>query len=570
MGFLKGKRKNSLMAEALLGGILGLCFFYLLFGTYILNPLHVTWLLEPKSQDTIQHFIGWEFFRHESWHFPFGLILKYGAPLGTSIVYTDSIPLFAFLFKFFRFALPSSFQYFGIWFALCFFLQGFFAWLISNEISRYFFIKLSMTCFFLLSPIMLNRVIEHQALSAHWVILAALWLYIKPYTKRSNYFWLILNAMTVLIHAYLSFLILFIWIAYLIKHLFIQHDMTWRCAFFQISYYLAVIILLAWLAGYFIFISSQSIKAGGFIFNSMNLLAPIFPTQGSDVISGSWSLFLHPVSHVLLRQADEGFNYFGLGEILLIVFSIMYCIKNSLRLNKEKLKKWLPLIMVSFLFFIYSLSNKIYVGSYNIIYYSFPLRFDSFTEIFRNPGRFFWPVYYLIMIATFFVMSRVPGKWSFSLLSIALLVQLLDLSPKLHEFSRYFHQPPSITYHMTDPFWGAAQKKYTTLAFLPITETPQFDVRYFQDYLYYASSNNMNINNGYFARYDKVSLWKLRKQLFRQMYQGQFDSHTLYVIIDPSLISIIRAKTPPRSKVIHLLGYYVLAPDWYSSASIKS
>ena len=45
-------------------------------------------------------------------------------PNETSIIFTDSIPLFAFIFKVFRFLLPVRFQYFG-WFGLmCFMLQG--------------------------------------------------------------------------------------------------------------------------------------------------------------------------------------------------------------------------------------------------------------------------------------------------------------------------------------------------------------------------------------------------------------------------------------------------------------
>ena len=558
------------MIEALLAGLLGLFLFYLLLGFFILNPLHVSWLLEPNNQDTVQHFIGWEFFRHESWHFPLGLILQYGAPLGTSIVYTDSVPLFALLFKCFQSDLPAHFQYFGIWFACCFFLQGFFACLISHEISQNFYIKLLITSFFLLSPIMLNRLIEHQALSAHWVILAALWLYIKPYTKKSNPCWLVLNVITILIHAYLSFLILFIWIAFIIKNKFIRGVMSSTSFLLQVGCYFFCISILAWLAGYFIFYSSQSVKAGGFIFNAMNLLAPIFPTSGSEVLSSNWSLFLHPLGHLLTRQGDEGFNYFGMGELFLIIFSLLYCFKNKCWMSKEKFKEYLPLLLVCFFFFLFSLSNKIYVGQYNIINYSFPNHFEAFSEVFRNPGRFFWPAYYLIMIAAFFVVSRLPKKRSICLLSVALLLQLLDLSPKLRELVHYFHHPSPLIYPMTDPFWGMAEKKYTTLAFLPITEAPQLEVRYFQDYLYYAATHNMKVNNGYFARYDKVRLWKLRQQLSRQMYQGQFDSHTLYVIIDPSLISIIRAKSPPYSKIIHLLGYYVLAPNWFSSASIKS
>ena len=56
---------------------------------------------------------------------------NYGDVIGNSIVYSDSIPLFALIFKLINFALPEKFQYFSLWFMVCFFLQGFFKFFIN-------------------------------------------------------------------------------------------------------------------------------------------------------------------------------------------------------------------------------------------------------------------------------------------------------------------------------------------------------------------------------------------------------------------------------------------------------
>jgi hypothetical protein len=93
-------QKVFLLVASLSG--FGLAFYR--FGWIALNPSNVTWLL--AGLDEAQHFLGWHFFRHEPWSFPPGLIRGYLDPLGTSIGYTDSVPLLAFVSKVFAFALP--------------------------------------------------------------------------------------------------------------------------------------------------------------------------------------------------------------------------------------------------------------------------------------------------------------------------------------------------------------------------------------------------------------------------------------------------------------------------------
>ena len=43
--------------------------------------------------------LSWQYFQHNYWRFPLGKNPNYGLDIATSIVFSDSIPLFAFLFK---------------------------------------------------------------------------------------------------------------------------------------------------------------------------------------------------------------------------------------------------------------------------------------------------------------------------------------------------------------------------------------------------------------------------------------------------------------------------------------
>ena len=88
------ERKNCVIAASL-GGIA----FLLIYGIKILNPQYTDWLL--MGGDPSQHYLGWEFYRRSDWFFPLGLTDQLAYPLKTSVIYTDSIPLFAVFFKLF-------------------------------------------------------------------------------------------------------------------------------------------------------------------------------------------------------------------------------------------------------------------------------------------------------------------------------------------------------------------------------------------------------------------------------------------------------------------------------------
>ena len=74
------------------GALIGAMFFVWIADTRALDPREIEWLMRF---DWPVHFFGWHFFRNEPWHWPPGLVSGYNAPVGTSIGFTDSIPLVA-------------------------------------------------------------------------------------------------------------------------------------------------------------------------------------------------------------------------------------------------------------------------------------------------------------------------------------------------------------------------------------------------------------------------------------------------------------------------------------------
>ena len=157
--------------------------------------------------DAAQHYLSWEFFRHTPLlQWPIGANYPLGMELSSSIVFTDSIPIAAYLAKLFNPILPAPFQYLGIWIWLCFVLQAFFAqrflkFFLSNKAHVYF-----GACFVVLSPPLIYRLVHagygHIALASHWLILASFCLYLRP--GRNDLRWSLLIALCWLIQAYFA------------------------------------------------------------------------------------------------------------------------------------------------------------------------------------------------------------------------------------------------------------------------------------------------------------------------------------------------------------------------------
>ena len=114
---------------------------------------NVDWLLGGADTSNSQN--AWTFFKNDKWYFPLAKNPNYGLEIGTSVIFTDSIPILALLFKLFKNFLGENFQYFSLWIFLCFFLQLLISFLILEKITKNFHFSFLSSVFFVLSPIFL-------------------------------------------------------------------------------------------------------------------------------------------------------------------------------------------------------------------------------------------------------------------------------------------------------------------------------------------------------------------------------------------------------------------------------
>ena len=210
------KRLQNPYLIFVLGCLLGSLVFVCIYGLAVVNVTNVAWLTDSSQAEGL-----WDLTQH---------YLIYSQPV--SIVYTDSIPLFALLFKILSPLLPANFQYFGLFELLSYALMGGFGALFVRAFSKRSQICLLSSLFFVLSPVMLKRTFYHTALSAHFLILAAfcLWVWrgslLPEYAsterettgqiirRRWRYAerWIILLCLSALTNAYFTPMILGIWL----------------------------------------------------------------------------------------------------------------------------------------------------------------------------------------------------------------------------------------------------------------------------------------------------------------------------------------------------------------------
>jgi hypothetical protein len=333
---------------------IGFLAFWAVAGIEILIPTYVGWL--NTDNDPFQHQLGWMFFRGSPWTLPIGLNPKFGLDISSSIVYSDSIPFFAFLFKLFNGILPNTFQYFGIWTLLCLILQAYFGWKLIGLATKSESFKLLALPLFVFSPILLNRIGMHAALTGHFLILAALYFSLNRTQKFRLASWALLLVVCTLTHFYLLTIVFGLWLVSIFNECSIRPYSKLR-GLKESIIILLFLFLVMWQAGYFAVGFTSAGGGWGYGTWGMNLLS-LFNAKG-------WSYILPAIPGVESHQ--DRFQFPGLGVFVVILFAlgrplIFKC------LLRDSLKNFPWLLVLIAAYTIFAISNHISIGSIRIQY----------------------------------------------------------------------------------------------------------------------------------------------------------------------------------------------------------
>ena len=409
-------------AGYILAFLLGLTFTIWLLPRQLLFPAN--YYDEAAVEDTAQHIIGQRYFILDHWRLPPFQTQLLRWPKGVSIGVTDSMPLLAVPAKLLRRILPPGFHTIFWFLAIAWCLQPVAAvFALRSAGEKRVLPALAVAVIALSMPTLLYRGLRpHESLCGHFLILVAIGLYFKISRGSTVATWIAAPALLVaslLIHPYLAAMVAAVLLAAPLS-LLIRRDGSWLPA--SVAFALAIALCggLALLLGY----AEEGGLGGGYGIYSMNLLSPIDP-------AGSTLIPFFPTLMDATGGQYEGYQYLGVGVLLLCLIAVVAICR---RAPKRACARHSGLLIVSAGLILLALSNRVYNGTFLIF------RLDAIPHIFeslRSSGRFFWPVAYLLVIASIAtVVRRLPARTSVTILLIAAALQFADattLRNKLHD-----------------------------------------------------------------------------------------------------------------------------------------
>ena len=537
---------------------LGIAFFCLVVGLDPIDPHNLSWIF--GRFDPPKDYLGWVFYRNTPWSFPIGSNPNYGLDIGSSIVYSDSVPLMAIFFKLLSPLLGTPFQYFGIWLILCFILQVFFSWKIISLFSKNTLVVLFGSGLLAFAPPMIWRIDTpsgmQAGLVAHFLILGAIYLSLKAQNTKRALYWTILLCSAALTHFYIFAMVGFLWGANLLDAVISQKVLSLKRAITEFCVVTLALFVVAWQAGYFMINSSAGIE-WGYGFFKLNLLGPINPE--------GWSYVLPSIP--IPTSWGEGFNYLGLGAITAIAISLIQIILSHYasgigHVNKIYLllKKYRFLIFCLLLLFLDALSNNIGIGPKDY-YFKIPTSAYTLLSILRSSARMYWPVHYLLIIAAlYFIIKSTKTGLLISLLGLLFFIQIIDTSSGWLSVRKSLSRDMSDELHsplLKAPFWRSAANHYKKIIRIPAkSQTP-----YWLQFASLASANNMSTNSVYLARVDSKQVANANQKLIQILADGNFDPSALYILEQRYVIPALLSATS-NDLIAIVDGFFVLSPKW--------
>lgn len=505
--FIKISKKNSLINLYFI--TISLLLTYLYLGKDNLSIFNFSWLFNGDASSDL---INWLNFKNSNWTFPFG-VYTLGDLGENAIVFTGAIPIFSVILKIF-FKSSINFHFFSLWIFLCFYLQYLFSYLILKYFLKEDFTSILGSIFFVLSPIFINKLGVHFSLGAHWIIL--LYFFYKIKNFENNWYFIIIICLSTLIHFYFTMMIFSIEILHCI---FIKKIFKNKKIFFQLKYYLyafSFTILTMYLFGYFSIPLQDTIGYGYGVYK-LNILSVINPTGLINGAYFNWSSFLPTID--LNYGEQEGFNYFGLGFLLMFIVYIFSSYTNKIK----KIKYEYCYIIILIIFF--SLSNNVDLGRIDIINIELNKFVEGVLSVARASGRFFWPVYYFLLLCCIINVKNVFKTHYKEIIILFLIIQVVDLWPG---YKRYLNSGAH-----NDKVISIDNKLWYEIINKDKIFTSTYQKNQSSDFykiLPLSVKNNFNSEIQYFARYDRGQLIDLRYKNYQKILNNKLDKNRIYIV----------------------------------------
>lgn len=550
---------------------LGVLAFLLIYGLEPLRFTGIGWTQHGYGGfDITQHQMGWMFYRNSPWSFPLCKALFLGYPEGTSIAYTDSIPIVALISKLLSPILPENFQYFGLYTCFCFMMQGLFASALLYLTTRNRIYSVIGSIFFLFSSCFIERCFRHTALSSHWLVLAALYLFLlrKKDPEKRNYAWIaFLFCLSLGIHPYLFAMVFAIMLLSEAEYFLSKTENASSAAKFLGC--IAICIIFGYTIGLF---GTDVAPASGFGTYSLNLNAIFNP---NSVHHSQWSRFLS--SREIFPPQGDGLYYLGLPMICIcgLVTIMLLAFKPKFFVQKMKQYKWLVLLLVGCT--VLAISNVITFDRQILCIIPLPDWLLDKLNSFRSSARFFFIPYYCIFLYAISGLYQIYRKSHIPVILVCVIsaiLQITEITPGLKDMHRFFET--RYDYIALSSDWDNLADQYTT--------AKTFDCLTNRSLAFWMAKTGLRTNMMITAPIHMDSYWQRtepeRKRLQSALAEGSevLDPDTMYIISTEtgtnrsfsdeseleSYIDLVRNAYRSKAELLYLTDwvrdYWVLCP----------
>ena len=536
--------------------LIGVLSFYQVVGLRALDFSNILWL--TTSSDTFTQYLGWEFFRKDDWRWPLGSNPNYGLEFSSSVIFSDSIPLVSIPLKLFAKALPDVFQFAGYWLLVCFVLQAYYTIKLVQLTTPSRMIAGAAAVLFSFAPAFLWRLHSHS-LFAHWLVLMALYIYLSNEKDdlKHKAKWIALLTASVLVHTYFLGMLSVIWIADIAQRNS-EFGRDFKSRWAEIGLTMAAIGAALWAAGFFPLTTSY--LSGGYGFHRFNLTSLFNPQGGMNADNDIWSQLMPPLPQ---GPGDyEGYSFLGLGGIMALL-----CALPAFWMSRRNIlsSKMVPLLAACAVLFLFALSNKIGIGARTFEIWIPEILIQAASTM-RASGRFFWPIYYLILLyALNLIIKNYDKKIASWLIFIFAVAQVYDTRPGWLALQDNFNLVGTDwknTLNRDDIIQMA--KKYEKIRALPAENA----IKDWDKISYLALKSGLPTDVTYLARANGAAYKRAANAAKSSIEDGLLDRRALYFLTEEYAVRM-QAVMGKEDRLYKVGDQYIYAANWNISRDPK-
>ena len=187
----------------------------------------------------------------------------------------------------------------------------------------------------------------------------------------------------------------------------------------------------------------------------------------------------------------------------------------------------------------------------------------------HSAARFFWPIFYFMILCIAYAIQRTYGKkLSAAILICVASIQIIDLYPLYQSIKMEYGKNLTGLYDqmpLKSPLWNQAARKYKNLILIPAMNQP---IRW-ETFASLAAKYGLATNSIFTARIDSNRVIQANKNLDKLIAEGKLDNNSFYVLQDRFVLPILEFANS-ASPMLRLDGFNVFLPNWSSCNSCES